>query len=449
MINSLQSAIFNVQNEHDLEHDSDITPLFSTPKIYMANGDLTKRWYVYFSYRDQTTGKMKRVKNIYGQANKFKTKEKRLILLTVYRKNLIRLLKEGYNPFIDNTEFFKKRNKIEQEKIIEKEKSNIESENSEDNKIEKEHNTQENKSEVVKNSSLPLQDAIDFSLGLKSKQVSVSTFKGYKSKSQRFIKFIQEHHQDITHVNQITKKICLNFLNHIFTSSRNRNNYRTDLSTVFQTLKDNEIIDINYFSIIKKLKTRPEKNKVYSDKKQQEIFNFLEKEDPILLLYIKFISYNFLRPLEVCRLKIGDIDIKERKVKFKAKNSAFKTKIIPDILFDQLPDLSKIDKEFYLFTPDKIGGSWETAETNKRNYFSGRFRKKVKEKFNLSKDYGLYSFRHTFISKLYKKLRENNSPFKAKSDLMLITGHSSMKSLESYLRSFDAELPEDYSNLFN
>lgn len=32
----------DVQNEHDPEHN----PLFSNPKIYDADGDLTRRWYV-------------------------------------------------------------------------------------------------------------------------------------------------------------------------------------------------------------------------------------------------------------------------------------------------------------------------------------------------------------------------------------------------------------------
>lgn len=66
--------------------------------------------------------------------------------------------------------------------------------------------------------------------------------------------------------------------------------------------------------------------------------------------------------------------------------------------------------------------------------FSKRFRSVVKDHFKLNIDYGIYSFRHTFISKLHRKLREKNSPFEAKSNLMLITGHSSISSLEKYLR---------------
>ena len=153
-------------------------------------------------------------------------------------------------------------------------------------------------------------------------------------------------------------------------------------------------------------------------------------------MFIKFISYNFLRPIEVCRIQIKDLNIDQKTISFKAINKALKTKIIPDI--------STLKPEDYLFTPDKTGGNWETTEQNKRDYFSKRFKKVVKDHFNLGKDYGLYSFRHTYITKLYRK---TTSPHKAKSRLMLITGHSTMIALEKYLRDIDAELPEDYSAL--
>ena len=39
------------------------------------------------------------------------------------------------------------------------------------------------------------------------------------------------------------------------------------------------------------------------------------------------------------------------------------------------------------------------------------------------------------------------SQHEAKSNLMPITGHSTMTALEKYLRDIDAELPEDYSKM--
>lgn len=79
-------------------------------------------------------------------------------------------------------------------------------------------------------------------------------------------------------------------------------------------------------------------------------------------------------------------------------------------------------------------------------FFSKRFNEVVKKEFGLDKDYGLYSFRHTSITRLYRKFRETLSPQIAKSNLMLITGHATISALDKYLRDIDAELPDDYSS---
>ena len=180
---------------------------------------------------------------------------------------------------------------------------------------------------------------------------------------------------------------------------------------------------------------------------QLDIYSHLAKKDPILLLFVQFVSYNFLRPVEVCRLKVGDIDIKDKKLYVRAKNKAVKIKIIPEILIKELPNLLELNKDGFLFTPTKIGDEWIATENNRRDHFSKRFKAVVKDHFELGIDYGMYSFRHTFITKLYRELRKASSPFEAKSKLMLITGHSTMTALEQYLRDIDAELPEDYSHL--
>ena len=93
-----------LQNEYEIEYDLTLKKKYSPPKIYSANGDLKKRWYVYFSYRDPNTGKLKRQTPIYSNANKFKTKEERLSVLVTYRKALLKLLAKGYSPYSNNKE---------------------------------------------------------------------------------------------------------------------------------------------------------------------------------------------------------------------------------------------------------------------------------------------------------------------------------------------------------
>ena len=46
---------FTSKIEHDLEHTSQNSELFTKPKIYTTDRDLTKRWYVYYSFRNPKT----------------------------------------------------------------------------------------------------------------------------------------------------------------------------------------------------------------------------------------------------------------------------------------------------------------------------------------------------------------------------------------------------------
>lgn len=256
-------------------------------------------------------------------------------------------------------------------------------------------------------------------------------------------------HPEKKTINDLNKKIVTEFLNDVLdrTTARTRNNFRVDLSSIIQVLEDNDIVTNNFVKKIPVLKSIPERNKTYTIKMQEDIFKYLEVKDPILLLYIKFISYNLLRPIEVCRLKVGDLNLNTKTIQFKAKNSPLKTKIIPELLINDLPDLSKLNKELSLFTPEQIGGEWDATIDNRRDHFTKRFKTVIKDHFNLGNDHGLYSFRHTYITKLYRELVKNSSPHEAKSRLMQITGHSSMTALEKYLRDIDAELPADYSEM--
>lgn len=427
------------QNEHILEHDLEHTTQFSEPKIFDADGDLTKRWYVYFSYRNPETGKLQRMKNIYGKTNRFKTKTERYTALNLYRKRLLKLLKEGYSPFQDNTELHKNK---QNPKTVQP--NNI--------KIEQPESLVEEAS-IIKpksaNDLVSVKEAFDKAILLKTNIVSTTTLSDYKSRINQFQKWLLNHYNMVAHINQINKKMVVEFLNHVqlSTSPRNRNNYRTVLSSIFQVLEDNEIITKNFISQIKAIRSKPKRHKTYSPKEQESIFDYLEKNDKLLLLYIKFISYNMLRPIEVCRLRVKDIDIEERKLRFQAKNKVLKTKIIPDILIKELPDLTSLEINDLLFTPDGIGGKWDAKLVNRRDHFSKRFKTVIKDKFGYNENYGLYSFRHTFITKLYRGLRKELSTNEAKSKLMDITGHTTMTALNKYLRDIDAELPEDYSEL--
>ena len=386
-------------NAYDLTYKKQ----YSVPKIYDANGDLTKRWYVYYSFRNPSTDMLERQTPIYSGVNQFKTLKERKEAIKILSKAIETILENGFNPYDDSIS------------VDESKKYNI-------------------------------PDAVTFALELKKNTLKENSYRDFRVRIKSFEKWLLANGFENRYITTVNKKAVITFLNSILsnTSPKNRNNTRSNLSMLFQSLEDNDIITDNFVKKINVLKSTPERNKTYSTTQEVDIFNYLKNNDDLLLLFIQFISYNHLRPVEVVRLRIKDVNIKDKLIYVRAKNKAVKIKIIPEILLSTLPDLEKYNPESFLFTPNGIGYDWTTGETDKRDYFSKRF-KKVKDSLGLGKDYGLYSFRHTFITKLYRELVKNSTPFEAKSKLMLITGHTTMTALEKYLRDIDAVLPDDYS----
>ena len=431
---------------------------FSSPKIYTGGvlisewsklsklqkkEALSKDWFVYYSYRNPKTQKLQRQSYIKAGVNKLKTKRERIAFLRTMQKALLQLLQAGFNPYQDNSA-------LEAELFSDTNKNTISNVTVVETKItqEKTQKAQINSEVIAEIKETSIVKAFELGLSLKEKLMNKSSFTKYKSRINRFSKWLKNIGYEKQSINSLDKKLIIEYLNKVLqnSSARNRNNTRTDISSLFQILEDNEIIKENYVKKINVLKSIPKRNKTYTPQLQKDIYNYLDEKDKHLLLFIQFISYNFLRPIEVCRLRVEDIDIKDKKLYVKAKNSPVKIKIIPDILINQLPDLTTKEGKSFLFTQKGIGGKWDIEEENKRDHFTKRF-KQIKEFFKLGKEYGLYSFRHTFITKLYRELRKTYSPFETKSKLMLITGHTTITALEKYLRDIDAELPEDYSLL--
>jgi integrase len=387
--------------EHKSEHDLTTKVKYSEPEIYTGNGDLSKRWYVYFSFRNPVTKYLERMPNIYV-SNKLGKKE-RLELLKIYKNNLFDMLKNGFNPFdVDNS--------IEEIKPF------------------------------------SIDEAFKFALDLKKEVLGAVSYSNFKNRIKKFEAWLNKNGFEKRNINSVNKKVVNTYLNEVLvrTSARNRDNTRTDILGIFQVLEDNEIILANIVKNTKILGSKPKKNKSYSSTQEAAIFEWMQANNQLMLLFVKFVSYNFLRPVEVCRLKIEDIDLIDKTIRLRTKTDDYKIKILPHILIDDLPDLSKYDNQSFLFGRTGFGQFWDSVENNRRNEYSKKF-KKIKDNFGLGEDYGLYSFRHTFISKLYNIFIKEMTPDEAEAKLMLITGHATRKALQEYLRDIDAYRPEDYS----
>lgn len=389
---------------------------YKLPKIYHGGDDydLSQRWYVYYSYIDPTTGKMKRQPPVYMNVNRdYNTVKDRLTRLKSIKKNLAELLKKGFSPYPDNVD-----------------------------------DSMQGKT-IIKN-------ALEWSYKMKVATLAETSIPDYKSKKNQFIKYLEKHGYDVLPSSEFPKQYVQNYLNEIIlkNSGKTHNNHKVVLSSLFAILKSNGMIRDNFIKDIDNQNHTPTKNKSYSSKQLEELFEEISKDEK-LLLFIQFVCYNFLRPIEVVRLKFEDLIINESPayLQVKAKNKPLKTKIIPNVMLNLLQNLNYENPGDFVFKTNDKGIL--TKEVNRRNYFSEKFKevkdklKDVNENLKFGDEYTIYSFRHTFITKLFRELRKERTELETFDLLMKVTGHSTLKALKAYLRDIDAELADDYSKYFS
>jgi len=231
---------------------------FSEPKTFTGGVDiynwkslsvkqkkeaLAKDWYIYYSFRDPETKKLKRMPNIKGGANRLKTMRERLNYLKTMSDALLYILEQGLNPYQDNdlTAITSTQKPIATT-TIDKEK------------------------EVIKGITIEvatnIKDAFDFALRMKKGVLSQNSYKNFELRIRKYRKTLNEEED----IESISKKDINTFLNDVLvkTSTRTRNNTRVDLSGLFQVLEDNEMIPLNFIKSIPLLKTTPERNKTYT-----------------------------------------------------------------------------------------------------------------------------------------------------------------------------------------
>ena len=289
-------------------------------------------------------------------------------------------------------------------------------------------------------------EALDFALTIGKKVWSETSYPDLKSRVTQFKNWLNENGFKNRYITAVTERTVQRYLNFVLerSSASNRNNTKNTLSSAFTILKDNYIIPANFIKDIKQLKSTPERHRSYNSGLETDLYNYMYDNDKQLLLFVKFVCYNFLRPVEVCRLRVMDLNLADRTIMFQEKNKALKTKYIPEILFKELLDLPLGEPTDFLFTPTGTG-KWEANDRSRRDHFTDRFQE-VKKAFKLGKEYGIYSFRHTFITKLYNALIKQMTPDDALSYMQTITGHATKEALKKYLRVTDTFRPKDWSD---
>lgn len=234
------------------------------------------------------------------------------------------------------------------------------------------------------------------------------TYVGYKS----YIKNLREYIKDVAtiyYLYQFDKGYITRFLDHIFierdNGARTRNNYLSWLSVFCGWC-----VEHNY------LQYRPTDGIAYIDKRHirksreiiplpvvKRIYEWVSENDPHFLLACQLLYNCFIRPVEMTRLKIGMINIKESTITIPAdasKNHETMVVTLPKKVIMTARDLGIFEHEdsCYIFSNMLRPGRKMIDTVVFRHHWE-----KVRNALGFTKEYQFYSLKDTGITEMLEK----------------------------------------------
>lgn len=394
---------------------------FSEVKLYVpkVNGKPSvlpkSRWYIYYYYRNPTTNKMEKFQD-YCKINYYKTAKERMEAGKAHVNSYALMLSWGFNPF-------------EKQGVIPKD---------------------------FEQTTYTIKTALNYAYDNKIGSWKTSTADDYKTRMNVFLDWCFANALDGMDIRELKDVHIISFMNWLIMplpkgrgiGGTSQDNYKRCLSGLFGKLVKDKIIPKNILSDIETKKDDPIKNTPFTGYEVKAIRDYLLIHDVQLYHFIQFVIFTFLRPREIIRLTVDDINLREKylRVETKTKRRAIKKMVAPIIAFFENININALPSNANVFTNTGLFEVWNAKEKTKVDHFGHRF-EKVKTHFNYGKDYGIYSFRHTAAMDLfYSFMKQGLTEREAILKLMPITGHATETALRNYLRDIGGMLPKDYGS---
>jgi integrase len=387
----------------------------SLPKLYCANGNVERLWYVYYSFYNHATGKMQRIKQYKG-INEFTDKNQRFEAAKKIADELTLKLQRGYNPFIKEENLYFPVTAFVKQPRIKKDKSKT------------------------------VDYYLDLAYSLKESQLRQKSKAKYKSQIRKFCYWLDENGHKNIDILEVTKTMCNDFLNHIQHQSKTksattRNDYLVNLKGFFKMLVEDEIIRHNPFEKIKKIRELRTGALPFNPPQIETIKSYLYQNNLQMWVMLQMQYYCFIRPGECRDLKVEHIDFYTNTITIPgtiSKNHETQTVKIPkpfvQPLYEYCATCSNL--EYFVFGTDGTPGPQQVS----RDYFTKRHRAMLDE-LNISKRHKLYSWKHTGAK------RAVLSGMNIK-QLQIQLRHKDLETVDIYLRSLGVNECEDIYNNF-
>ncbi len=415
-----------------------------------------KHWYVYYSYRDPSTGFMERIKDT-CEINRYKTVAERMEAGEAWVKAYTLLLEMGFNPY--DPEGIKDRSELDEK---------LHQESVEINPVQLDALLQKahpSPGQKIKLETLPepteeilytVRSGLKYAYDNKLGEWKPSTAEGYETRMNVFLEYAEKKKFDHIDIRDLQDVHIIGFLNWLINpKGRNigktsQDNYKRAISGLLGKLKKDRIIPVNPALGIETKKDKPKKNKPYTPEEVKKLRDYMLRHDKKLYEFVMLIIYTFLRESEIIRLRVKDIHLEQGFLyaDTKGDTQAIKKMIDPICRMFEKKNLAAFPEEAHIFTNTGEIEIWEAKEKSKVDHFGNRF-KKVKRALGFGKDYGLYSFRHSAALDLYFSFVRNGfNDHESVLKVMPIIGHQDPETTRNYLRDIGGMIPKDYTDLY-
>jgi integrase len=297
----------------------------------------------------------------------------------------------------------------------------------------------QNSKKVTDPSLYTISEAFDIlhDIRVKNGIISKSTIGRQISFKKNFLEYLVANKLDQKPLKEIQKKDILPYIEGIVGNATTKNNYLTYIKTFFNEFEAREWIEKNPVAKIKRLKAVESSSVAFDPEHLPLLKKALLEHSTELYIFCMFVFYTFIRPIELRRLKVGDVDMKKRRIFIDGQNS--KNKKSEYVLISK--QFAEILEQHKFLDRPKDNQLFEMNNDLRysKNWYSSEFRK-ICDKLGLPKSYELYGWKHTGVSEHYKISK----------DIVFIQRqcrHSSLDMTNKYLKGLG--LFEDSSNLNN
>ncbi len=153
--------------------------------------------------------------------------------------------------------------------------------------------------------------------------IKSGSYSSYLSYLNTFEKWLEQRPFPLVYVYQVDRALLSDFLDYMLldkeVSCRTRNNYLTWLSTFCAWMVEKGLLEHNPATGMKKLKNETKFREQLTKEHLSQLKTYLERKNKFFLLACMMEYYCFIRPEELCSIRVGDIMIKEQKVCVRAE----------------------------------------------------------------------------------------------------------------------------------